>query len=173
MEGYQIVYSKRRTLCIEVRLDGTVIIRAPRRVSKKEIEKFIADRKEWIERAVSRQAARSESPYRKQLTDAEIAALKEQARIQLPPRVKYFSEIMGLFPSAVKISSAATRFGSCSSKNSINFSYRLMLYPQEAIDYVIVHELAHIKHKNHSKDFYALVGRYMPDYKKREALLKK
>ena len=80
---------------------------------------------------------------------------------------------MQLFPTAVKINFAKTRFGSCSSKNSINFSAFLMLFPLEAVDYVVVHELAHIKYKNHQKEFYALVEKYMPDYKKRMALLKK
>lgn len=94
----------------------------------------------------------------------------------MPPRncrVEYYSEKMGLYPASVKITSAATRFGSCSGKNSICFSYRLMLYPPEAVDYVVVHELAHIKEKNHSARFYALVERYMPDYREREKLLKK
>ena len=59
-----------------------------------------------------------------------------------------------------------------SGKNSLNFSYRLMMYPKEAIDYVVVHELAHIKHHNHSADFYKLIEQYMPDYKKRIAILK-
>ena len=106
------------------------------------------------------------------LTEEEIAVLREKARTYIPARVKYYSERMGLFPSAVKISSAAARFGSCSAKNSLNFSYRLMQYPAEAIDYVVVHELAHIKHHNHGKEFYALIGQYLPDYKKRIEILK-
>ena len=79
---------------------------------------------------------------------------------------------MGLIPTAVKISSATKKFGSCSGKNSLNFSYRLMMYPPEAIDYVVVHELAHIKHHDHSKDFYKLIEQFMPDFRQREVLLK-
>lgn len=79
---------------------------------------------------------------------------------------------MNLYPTALKITSAKTRFGSCSGKDSICFSYLLMRYPDEAIDYVVVHELAHIKHKNHSKAFYTLIEKYLPDYKEREKLLK-
>ena len=63
-------------------------------------------------------------------------------------------------------------FGSCSSKRRISFSFRLMQYPAEAIDYVVVHELAHLRHMNHSPQFYALIEQYMPDYKSRRALLK-
>ena len=79
---------------------------------------------------------------------------------------------MGLVPAGIKITSARTRFGSCSGKNSICFSWRLMLYPPEAIDYVIVHELAHIRHHDHSLAFYALIEQYLPDWKARMKLLK-
>ena len=79
---------------------------------------------------------------------------------------------MELVPAGIKITSARTRFGSCSSKNSICFSWRLMLYPPEAIDYVIVHELAHIRHHDHSPAFYALIEQYLPDWKARMKLLK-
>lgn len=102
-----------------------------------------------------------------------MSEFRALAAAELPRRVEYYSEKMGLYPTSVKITSAATRFGSCSGKNSICFSYRLMLYPPEAVDYVVVHELAHIKEKNHSARFYALVERYMPDYREREKLLKK
>lgn len=79
---------------------------------------------------------------------------------------------MGLVPAGIKITSARTRFGSCSGKNSVCFSWRLMLYPPEAIDYVIVHELAHIRHHDHSPAFYALIEQYLPDWKVRMKLLK-
>ena len=79
---------------------------------------------------------------------------------------------MELVPAGIKITSARTRFGSCSAKNSICFSWRLMLYPPEAIDYVIVHELAHIRHHDHSPAFYALIEQYLPDWKARMKLLK-
>ena len=72
----------------------------------------------------------------------------------------------------VTITGAEKRFGSCSARNSICFSWRLMQYPDEAVDYVVVHELAHIQEKNHGRAFYALVGRYMPDWRERRALLK-
>ncbi|MBR5506725.1 MAG: M48 family metallopeptidase [Clostridia bacterium] len=90
----------------------------------------------------------------------------------IPPKVEYYSRIMGVKPSSVKITSAHSRFGSCSGKNAICFSYILMCYPEEAIDYVVVHELAHIKHHNHSRSFYNFIGKFMPDYKQREKLLK-
>ena len=80
---------------------------------------------------------------------------------------------MGLAPAAVKITAARTRFGSCSSQNTLCFSLYLMQYPSEAIDAVVVHELCHMRHRNHSGAFYAEVERWLPDYRAREALLKK
>ena len=79
---------------------------------------------------------------------------------------------MGLTPAGVRITGAQKRFGSCSGQNRLCFSWRLMLYPPEAIDYVVVHELAHIHHHNHGPAFYALVEQYMPDYRQRQALLR-
>jgi predicted metal-dependent hydrolase len=79
---------------------------------------------------------------------------------------------MGLEPTGVGITGAEKRFGSCSAKNRLSFSWRLMRYPEAAVDYVVVHELAHIRHKNHGKEFYALIESYMPDYKERRKLLK-
>lgn len=79
---------------------------------------------------------------------------------------------MNLYPTGLKITSARTRFGSCSGQNSICFSWRLMDYPELAIDYVVVHELAHIVHKNHGSQFWALVERYLPDYRARRAMLR-
>jgi predicted metal-dependent hydrolase len=79
---------------------------------------------------------------------------------------------MGLVPTGVRITDARKRFGSCSSKNRLCFSWRLMQYPPEAIDYVVVHELAHIRHHDHSPSFWGLVEQTMPDFRRREALLR-
>ena len=106
------------------------------------------------------------------LTDEKIAELKRSARTYLEAKTKYFANIMGLKYGRITITSAKTRFGSCSSKGNISYSYLLMTYPEAAREYVVVHELAHLVHMNHSAAFYALVERYMPDYKARRKLLK-
>ena len=87
-------------------------------------------------------------------------------------RLAYYSDKMGLYPTWVKITCAGTRSGSCSAKNGICYSWRLMQYPPEAVDYVVVHELAHIAHKNHGPAFYACIARILPDYQTRRALLR-
>lgn len=170
---YTIIYSSRKTLAIEIQIGGKIVIRAPKRVTRNEIDSFIKDKEDWILKTRQKQIQRGYNDYHKELSESEIFSLKEKAQNYIPQRVKHFSEIMGLFPTAVKISSAKKIFGSCSGNNSLNFSYRLMLYPLNAVDYVIVHELAHIKHHNHSSDFYELIEKYMPDYKERIKLLKK
>ena len=90
----------------------------------------------------------------------------------IPEKVKYYANLTGLSPSGVKITGAKKRFGSCSGKNSLCFSYLLMRYPEEFIDYVVLHEIAHIKHHNHKREFYGLIKEYMPDYLERQKLIK-
>ena len=169
--NYTIVRSKRKTLAIEVKLDGTVIVRCPNKCGDVEIANFIVLHRDWLEKTVEKQRKRaSERP--KEPTPAEIEILKRQAKAYIPARVKELETETGLKPTSVKITSAKTRHGSCSSTNGLCFSYRLMLYPKEAIDYVIVHELCHTVHHNHSKNFWSLVEDIMPDYKQRRNLLR-
>ena len=99
--------------------------------------------------------------------------MRRRAKAELPPRVAYYSQILGVAPTGIKITSAKKRFGSCNGKNSICFSLYLMQYPQAAIDYVVVHELCHIRHHDHSPAFYRLVESVLPDYKERERLLRR
>ena len=105
-------------------------------------------------------------------TAEEEARLRTLAREALPRREAHFAALMGVEPAGVRITSARTRFGSCSGRNSLCFSWRLMAYPPEAVDYVVVHELAHITVKNHSPAFYRVVERYLPDWRQRRELLK-
>ncbi len=166
---YEIIRSKRRTMCLQIKRDGSVVVRAPFKISKKIIDDFVSKHTDWITKKLD--SVKSKKEYEN--IDMETAEkLKKQAKEIILPRVSYFSEIMGVFPERVSINSAKTRFGSCSSKKSLNFSYRLVFYPPEAIDYVCVHELAHLTEMNHSKKFWAIVEKYLPDYKERKKLLK-
>lgn len=170
--NYEIIRSKRKTLAIEVRKDGTVIVRAPKRCSEKIISSFVSKNSGWIERTQKKFEERRKNTSAHEIADKDIQLYKEKAREYLPERVRYWSEITSLVPTYVHITSAQKRFGSCNGKNGICFSYRIMAYPQKAVDYVILHELAHITHKNHSRDFYALIEKYMPDYRAAEKILK-
>ncbi|MBQ8383235.1 MAG: M48 family metallopeptidase [Clostridia bacterium] len=166
----KIVRSKRRTAAFSITREGEVVLRIPLWVSDKEAARLIADNQDKLRALVTRweRAQAAKPDYR----DEDIPRLKAIAAQRLPERIAYWSARMGLTPASVKITSAKGRFGSCSNRGSVCFSCFLMLYPDDAIDYVIVHELAHLKHMNHSPAFYRLVERYLPDYRRREALLK-
>ena len=170
-EPYTLIRARRRTLSLQLDREGNAVVRAPYGVKKEFIDRFVAGHADWLKRAREKQASRRLA--HPEPTEDERKALIARAKEYLPARVAYWSNIMGLTPTGLKITSARTRFGSCSGKNSLCFSWRLMEYPEEAVDYVVVHELAHIVHKNHGPDFWALVGQYMPDYKRRRALLRK
>ena len=167
---YEIVRSRRRTVALEVTREGRVLVRAPLRMPQGEIERFVASHAAWLEKAQAKVAARQAA--HPPLTEQETAALRQRAKEVLPGKVAHYAAIMGVTPTSVKITSARTRFGSCSGKNGICFSLYLMQYPEEAIDYVVVHELAHIRHHDHSPAFYAEVTKVLPDHKERMKLLK-
>lgn len=164
-----VIRAKRKTMSLSVNDDLQAVVRAPYGASEKSIKEFVESNSAWLEKAVLRKQKQLE---RYNISDDEKEQLKSLAKQVIPERVEYYSRLMNLYPTDVKITAAKKRFGSCNGKNSLCFSYFLMKYPIEAVDYVVVHELAHIKHHNHSKDFYNLIKKYLPDYKERERLLK-
>ena len=167
---YTLIRSSRRTMALEITRDGRLLVRAPQCAPQAVIDRFVASHADWIAAHLEKQRQRAQA--HPPLTEDEIAALRQKARDILPGRVAHYAERMGVAPTGVKITGAKTRFGSCSAKNSLCFSLYLMAYPDTAVDYVVVHELAHIRHKNHSPAFYAEVARVMPDYRERRKLLK-
>ena len=171
MSAYELIRSRRRTLALEITRDCRVLVRAPLRASKTRIDEFVAAHEDWIALHLARQRRRAaEAPPPPTQTD--IAALKARAKEVLPPKVAYWAGVMGVRPTGVKITTAQKRYGSCSGKYSLCFSCFLMRQPEAAIDLVVVHELCHIREKNHGPAFYALLAQYLPDYKERKKLLK-
>ena len=162
--------SKRRTLSLSVGKDLRVVVKAPLFLSSSEINAFVGKHSKWIEKQLIRQRERKENA--RTFSPAEIAALKKQARQLAEELVQKYAPQMGVKPTGLKITSAVTRWGSCSGLNSICFSYRFALLPREASEYIVVHELAHIRVKNHGPRFYEQVRRILPDYKERIALIK-
>ena len=154
---------------LEITGDCEIIVRAPIKMSDREIAEFISKYRGWIDKKLPEAEKRAEKS--KAISEKEYE-LRRAARDIIPPLVERYSKLMELRPTSVKITSAEKRFGSCSSKNALCFSWRLMAYPTEAVEYVVVHELAHIKHHNHSPAFYAFIEKYMPDYRQRQKLLK-
>jgi predicted metal-dependent hydrolase len=169
--NYTIIRSDRRTLALEISEEAKLVIRSPRRCPTALIEEFVERHEDWIQSHIEKQRLFLEA--RPILTEEDKSGLIRRANAEIPPLVYYYANLMRLSPTGISITKAEKRFGSCNSKNKLHFSFRLMLYPQAAIEYVVVHELAHIVHKNHGREFYALIKSVLPDYKKREALLKK
>lgn len=167
---YTLIRSSRKTLSLEITRNGEVIVRAPQRCPLEQIRTFAEQHEKWICAGIEKQRLRREN--KPEPTEEQRAELVRLAKELLPERVAYFGGLMGLAPTGIAITGAKTRFGSCSAKNRLCFSWRLMQYPSPAVDYVVVHELAHIVHKNHGKAFYALIALVMPDYKARQSLLK-
>ena len=171
MMDYRVIRSDRRTLCLEITREGEVLVRAPRRTAEADIRRFVEAHRAWITEKQAKQATRPESPMERDVSPEQEMRLRRLAETVLPERVAAYAARMGVAPTGIKITGAKKRFGSCSGKNGLCFSWRLMQYPPEAVDYVVVHELAHIRHHDHSAAFWALVERTMPDYRRRQKLL--
>lgn len=167
--NYTVKRSARRSVGLEITPECEIIVRAPKRMSDREISEFVSKYRGWIDKKLPQAQKRAEKDrgISERENELRYAAMKT-----LPELVERYSHIMGLKPSSVRITSAKKRFGSCSGKNGLCFSWRLMAYPTAAVEYVVVHELAHIKYHNHSAAFYKLIEKYMPDYKERQKMLR-
>lgn len=172
MIEYTLIRSSRRTMALEITSDLQVVVRSPKWCGKRQIADFVARHEDWIRDHLIIQQRRADAAVARAVTPEQEAELRRQAKEYIPTRVAWYAPLVGVAPAGVKITSAQKRFGSCSGKNRLCFSWRLMQYPPEAIDYVVVHELCHIHHHNHSSAFWAAVARVMPDYKQRQTLLR-
>ena len=160
---YTLIRSKRKTAVIQIQKDGSVVVRAPQRLAKKEIDRFVQQKSEWI-------SFHEGTFFLCKGNEEELCAQAQQlyrkiAREELSRRVAFYAQKMGVSPTAIRINGAKGRWGSCSGKNSLNFSWRLMMAPEHAVNYVVVHELCHILHHDHSREFWQEVERFFPDWK--------
>lgn len=160
---YEFIRSARKTMAIQIAEDGKITVRAPYSVTRAQAERFLNEKMEWIlkqqEKLEKRQAERHI------VTEEERKAGIALALERIPERVRYYAGRMGVTYSRITIREQKTRWGSCSSKGGLNFNWKLVLMPEEVLDYVVVHELAHRKEMNHSKAFWAVVEAEMPDYR--------
>lgn len=204
---YRIVRSKRKTISIEITPECQVIVRAPKWVSKAEIQEFVISKDSWIEEQLQAMAKSRASLTRYRddmgvLTEQELKGLTEEAKRDFKERVDYwwpkvfaeekkepeqlsFFEVLGIFTLETKgkedgprlnritIRHQKTRWGSCSREGNLNFNCLLMLAPEEVRDYIVVHELCHLLHMDHSPEFWSEVERVIPKYKQANNWLKK
>jgi len=159
----QIIRSSRKSMALEIKQEGSVVVRVPRRLSKREIANFIEKHRNWL----IKKMALPEKRLSYEIPPADRLTEEENSRIQklFFSKVAYYAAVMGVTYGRITIRDQKTRWGSCSSKGNLNFNYRLAYLPEELLDYVIVHELAHRIYMNHSENFWQKVAQYFPDYK--------
>lgn len=170
-DGYELIYSSRRTLAVQITSGGQVKVRAPRRTSKASIEHFLTEKQDWILKYLTKAAERSE-PAPPPLPEHERRRYMETARDIFTRKAAYYASVMQVTYGRISIREQKTRWGSCSSNGNLNFNWRLIFAPEDVLDYIVVHELAHRKEMNHSPAFYAVVASVLPDYKKEQRWLK-
>ena len=168
--SYKVIKdSRRKKLVLTVEKDGTVVIKAPKWTRKSTIDRFYNANLGWIQQR--KQQISTESGNYIHLSENDINKLRADARNIMSLKTARYAEIMGVACDGIKITSARKRWGSCrrqADRYTICYSWRTMLLPDRRQDYVVVHELAHIKQFNHSKEFYTEIEKVLPDWKNLE-----
>lgn len=171
---YKLIRCDRTTYEIQVKPGGEIVVRAPYQLPQSMVLDFFINKEQWIRDKHSKQSKLS--PRKKYQKDEKDRLLekryKKAATDYIPKRVEYYAELIGVTYEKITIRDTKTRWGSCSSSGNLSFSWRLMLAPFSVLDYVVVHELCHRIHMNHSKEFWSTVGLYFPDYKEKKNWLK-
>ena len=167
--------SRRRSIGLEVRPDGSVILRVPNRLSKRDALAFLQTKEAWLRKCLDQVEEResfAEAAGLEPLTEEELSALTKAARAYFTEKCAWLAPVVGVDYGRISIRHQKTRWGSCSTKGNLNFNCLLMLAPEDVRDYVVVHELCHRKEMNHSNAFWAEVARVVPDYREKECWLK-
>ena len=168
--SYHWIRSRRKTIAIQIDRNGQVILRTPYGITKRQAEKFLDEKKDWILKNIRQVENRKTDQI--MISEEQRREGIERAKRIFPERTAYFALRMGVDYGRITIREQKTRWGSCSSKGNLNFNCLLMLAPPEVLDYVVVHELCHRKQMNHSKAFWAEVEKVCPDYKAAKKWLK-
>ncbi len=174
IKNADIIRSRRKTIALQIGENGRLIVRTPLRCSQNEISGIIRKNIKWIEKHITIEAERKKAldglpPF----TQQDIRDMVQKALAVIPCRVEYYAKELGVTYGRITIRNQKTRWGSCTSKGNLNFNCLLAAAPPEALDSVVVHELCHRLHMDHSKAFYADVYKVFPEYDKWDKWLKK
>ena len=170
---YIIKKSRRTTISVQITPDQKLLVKAPAYTSIKEVEEFLREKRDWIIKQINRTKVTSQQAAQMGiLSDKEIRKLKRDAKKIIPERVEYYAKLSGITYNRIFIRLQKSRWGSCSVEGNLNFNALLALMPLEVLDSVVVHELCHRRHMDHSKAFYDEVLKIFPDYKKWDKWLK-
>ncbi len=165
---YDLKISDRaRHMRLAIYPEGKLVITVPRLFDQKILNDFLIAKSSWIQKKIDYFSKRqSITPtISKAVSRKEYLKYKLPARILIEQRLNYFNQFYNLKWGRISIRNTKTRWGSCSKKGNLNFSYKLALMPAELSDYVIVHELCHLAEFNHSVNFWNLVSQAIPDFK--------
>ncbi|MCX6766658.1 MAG: SprT family zinc-dependent metalloprotease [Candidatus Moranbacteria bacterium] len=171
LENQKVEYSLRqsaRARCLRVTIypGGELAATLPRGMSLEKLENFLRQKADWILRKMNLAKKRKPSLLLPKASRKEYLARKEEACVLVDNKIDYFRKVYNLCPARISIRNQKTRWGSCSRKGNLNFNYRIIHLPKEYQDYVVVHELCHLKEFNHSRNFWNLVAQTIPDCKK-------
>ncbi len=155
---------------LTVRPGGEVVLTAPRSVVLSEIEQFIASKHVWLTRSIARMRGMRALPVSGR---RGYLRHKEEARAFVFERLAHWNSVNGFRYGRVAIKNTKRVWGSCSRKGNLNFSYTILFLPRALADYVIVHELCHLKEHNHGPRFWELVAKALPDFRARKAELRR
>lgn len=165
--------TKRKSAAIKITADMQIVVFVPLYVSDNEIEKMVISKSKWIDKHMLKvQSTIDERSKLEKITFEQVKELADQAVEYIPKRVKYYAEKENFVYNKITIKNLVSRWGSCSTKGNLNFNCLLMLTPDYVIDYIVVHELCHLREMNHSEKFWAEVEKIMPDYQRAELWLK-
>lgn len=175
LEGKTVCYNLKRyrtSRCVKIILhsNGEVVVTAPFWVRNKFIEKFLCEKGAWLNRKIEKAVRCGERAGVDEKSD--YMGNKEGARRLVKNKLTYFNSHYNFQYQRIAIRNQRTLWGSCSSKNNLNFNYRIVFLPEHLQNYLIVHELCHLKELNHSGKFWLLVEEKIPDYKKNRKELK-
>lgn len=153
--------------------DNKVLVKAPYGTTECKVQEFLVAKKGWITKHLEKQNKEVEqAELLGLLTEDEVKKIKRQAKKIIPERVRYWAEKIGVSYGRIAIRLQFSRWGSCAANGNLNFNCILVLMPSEVLDSVVVHELCHRRHMNHSKEFYAEIDRVFPDYRSWKKWLK-
>lgn len=162
-------YPKQKNLKVTVHHDATVLVTAPKWVRLAEVEAFIREHAEWILERVEKSAKDRQTSLGG--TREEYLRFKERARALAHHRLRHFNAVYGHAWKRISIRNQRTMWGSCTADGNLSFNYKIALLPPPLADYIIVHELCHLAEMNHSKAFWDLVAKAIPDWRWRRKAL--
>jgi len=169
LQGQEIPYtlkisSRARRLRLSIYIDGRLVVTQPRFFSDRVVESFLLAHSAWIIKHLANFKTRPVPLLAGPGRRADYLAKKETARRLVNDRLEYFNKFYNLKYKKISIRNQATRWGSCSRRGNLSFNYRLVDLAPAVADYIIVHELCHLREFNHSSRFWQLVAQTLPDY---------